>query len=92
MIKVSRQKIYNSLEQQEKKYGTLNSLAVTATYIPSRGLKLNYLPKEITRSESRLKNNTLDLTDCLRHNTKFEMADEMAFQIEMWLKNKEKKI
>lgn len=86
MIRVSRQKIYDSLVEAEKKYKTLNNIIVFVSYTEVEGLKLNYR-KEIFALRGCWIDNAYEVTHCLNKKTRFERAEAIAQEIEIWISN-----
>lgn len=82
---VSRQKIYDAISAAQKKYKTFDEIAVFVSYIPIQGVKLVFVAKKYRGSMMK---EMLDVTYCFRKKSRFEIADEVAYQTELWLKEK----
>jgi len=85
-MRISRQKIYDSLQKIKEHYTSFDQLVLYVSYTPYQGVRLNVRIKAYARKRSWMKN-TLEVTDCLHMNNLFEMADAIATEVEIWLKN-----
>lgn len=84
-IKVSKQKIYDSLLIIKMKYKTFHNLCIYVSYTPYQGLKLNVKPDAYVRRTCWMKD-TLEVTDCLSKKTIFEIAEAIGTETELWIK------
>lgn len=84
-IKVSRQKIYDSLIIIKTKYQSFNELCCYISYTPYTGLKLNVKPSSYVKKTCWMKN-TLDVSECLNKKTVFDIAEAIGTEVEIWIK------
>ena len=88
MVNVSRQKIYNSLLAIQKKYRTFDDLVLFVSYVPYQGIRLNVRIKQYARRQCWIEN-AVEVSDCLKKKSLFEIAEAIATETEIWIKNKE---
>lgn len=86
MLKVSRQKIYDSLILIKKHYKTFDHLVIFVSYTPYQGLRLNVRFEQCAKRSSWIKN-TIEVTDCLQKKTFFDIADSIGDETEIWIRN-----
>ena len=84
MIRVSRQKIYDSIATAEKKYGSFDGMTIFASYTKPMGLKLNFWTKDWTARGAPIPQ-SINVTYCFRHTSRFEITEQVAEAIEVWL-------
>ena len=85
-MKLSKQKLYETLNAIEKKYGSFKDIRVIATFVPITGLRIIVLPKESANSAM---SDSLDLTDVIiKYRNKMSRTEAVAEEIEKWLKDK----
>lgn len=87
MIRVSRQKIYDSIVAAEKKYGSFEGMTIFASYTKPRGLKLNFWTKEWAQKGAPIPQ-SIDVSHCFRRLNRFEITEEVTEAIEVWLNDK----
>ena len=85
MIHVSRQKIYNSLIEIKKKYRTFDYIALFVSYVPYQGIRLNVRMDAYARRQSWIEN-SIEVSDCLKKKSLFEITEAIATEIEIWIK------
>lgn len=84
-IKVSKQKIYNSLLIIQAKYNSFDHLCIYISYTPYLGLRLNVKPDLYVKRTCWMKD-TLEVSDCLDKESLFEIADAIGIEAEIWIK------
>ena len=85
-IKVSRQKIYNILIAILYQYKTFDNLCMYISFTPFQGLRLNVKIEAYVRRTCWFKD-TKEVTDCLKKDNVFEIADAIGTEAEQWLKS-----
>lgn len=87
MVGVSRQKIYNSLIEIKKKYNTFDYLVLFVSYVPYQGMRLNVRLSAYARKQCWIEN-SIEVSDCLKKKSLFEIAEAIATEVEIWAKRK----
>ena len=87
MVNVSRQKIYNSLLVIQKKYRTFDHLVLFVSYVPYQGIRLNVRIENYARRQCWIEN-AMEVSDCLKKKSLFEIAEAIATEVEIWAKRK----
>ena len=85
MVKISKQKIYDSLIAIKKHYHTFEQLVLYVSYTPYIGIRLNVQPEAYSARTCWMKD-TLEVTDCLKEKDDFDKAESIAFTIDSWIK------
>lgn len=85
LIRVSRQKIYESLLTTDMNYQTFKGLCAYAYYTPHIGLRLVIMRKETVQKQCWIEN-SIDLTVCLQGRNIYEITTSMALVLEKWIK------
>ena len=87
MVSVSRQKIYNSLIEIKKRYRTFDYLVLFVSYVPYQGIRLNVRIEGYARKECWIEN-SIEVSNCLKKKSLFEIAEAIATEVEIWMKRK----
>lgn len=85
LIRVSRQKIYDSLLTIDVNYQTFHGLCVFAFYSPYIGIRLVFIREEYARRDCWIEN-VIELTECLRLKSIYEITNSIALVLEKWIK------
>ena len=86
MVKISKQKIYDSLLSIKEHYHSFEQLVLFVSYTPYIGIRLNVQP-EVYASRSCWIKDTLEVTECLKEKDDFDKAESIALSIELWMRN-----
>ena len=84
-IRVSKQKVYNSLLIIKAQYHSFHHLCIYISYTPYLGLRLNVKPDLYIKRTCWMKD-TLEVSDCLNKGSLFEIAEDISIQTELWIK------
>lgn len=88
MVKISRQKIHDSIAAAQKKYGSFDNLKVFVKYSKGQNVKLFYIAKN-QLPESYRDIDALDITRYFENRrSRLLLAEDVAFAIEVWIEQK----
>ncbi len=85
MLKISKQKIYDSLIAIKEQYHSFDQLVLFVSYTPYIGIRLNVRCEPYVSRSCWMKD-TIEVTDCLKEKDDFDKAESIALTIEMWMK------